>query len=199
MVEVARQARSTSSKEGADKQRELCLGITLNTEYARFPKYDIYLGFRGIFEGFGPNRPVKIKRIPNVWESELYGYYMKYGAFREKSLGWIEYKILQNDHSKTAITDGYWPRKWLGIGVARKLPYFIEAITTQDLRLNKGITHISTTNSPDHTREEQLKQVELPINKQVEIREWLSGLGRGIRNCMVQLGHILRTDQTECK
>ncbi|MDE1824088.1 MAG: hypothetical protein KGH74_02185 [Candidatus Micrarchaeota archaeon] len=127
-------------------------------------------------ESFGIDL-ISLKRVPKAWKEDLLRHSKEGKAENRLAIiGGIQYFGID----EVAMTFSYYPRSKLGKGPAPGLPYFIEAITTHDLKV-QGYSHVCTTSGPEPPRVNQLKKVGLPIIVDVEIQEWLKGMGRGIR------------------
>lgn len=175
------------TERGQESRNELSIGVTVyrnEKEESKFNMYRIYIGpkyalnNRDMYPKVRKNTDslIALKRIPNVWEPDL-----ETAKTVVVNVGYIVYYIPRADPLNTAFTHKYYPRLLIEPGRARKIPYFMESITTKHLKL-EGIRYISTTENPDPKRKGQLQDVELPIKERVGIDGWLAGLGKGIRD-----------------
>lgn len=120
---------------------------------------------------------IALKRVPKAWKGELSRHFEKNKtADGLAMIGDIQYFGID----EVAMTFSYYPKHELEMRSAFGLPYFIEAVTTHDLTV-QGYSHVCTTSGPDQPRVKQLERVGLQTVADVEIREWLKGMGRGIR------------------
>jgi hypothetical protein len=141
--------------------------------------YDFFVGERSNLRERINNRHrnllIPLKRIPEMWQKDM-DLFMN-GEIT-KQLGYIDY-VLVSEYG--ACTFRYFPRKYLGKGLASGIPYFLEAMTTHHLK-NRKFTRISTADITSDNRIDQLKTVGLPTHELTDINEWLKGMGRGIRS-----------------
>lgn len=118
------------------------------------------------------------KRIPDAWGEEMLGFIREYGYRGGVApLGFILYM----GDSRRAWSANYYPKdEPLRRGLAKGIAYYIEAVIVKRMQLD-GVESVSSSDEPSAERAGQLMRVGLPINKPVEISEWLRKLGRGIR------------------
>lgn len=117
---------------------------------------------------------VSLKRAPQRWHEGLHRQLMGESS-PFSMIGYITYFITNN----VASTVNYYPRAALRYDVARGIPYFFEAMSTKDLK-DRGIRKIRTSHVPSIHREDQLRAVDLRVEKVRNIDEWLRSMGRGI-------------------
>lgn len=99
----------------------------------------------------------------------------------ERPLGWIGYRLREG----TAVSESYYPkdkipeyklhdkaRPLAGLGVKLERECLMHLKTL-------GVTHVKTTRNPEAPRRNQLWQYDLPINKPVQIDDWIAALDRG--------------------
>ncbi|MDE1851888.1 MAG: hypothetical protein KGH69_04350 [Candidatus Micrarchaeota archaeon] len=120
---------------------------------------------------------ISLKRIPMVWQSDIG---IHYGACKEKNgLAYVGQIFYMGGNGSTT-PESYYPREKLDKGPASGFAYLFEAITTKDLQ-RLGYSRISTTFKPERQRKEQVERVGLRTVVEIDIREWLKGMGRGIK------------------
>jgi hypothetical protein len=161
---------------------KIYLGVifyTCNEPDAKIDKYSIFMGPKKSFDNINL---IALKRVPERWQPNLNEHFANYSATRiyPSKVGTINYRIPPTNSGLIAYSVYYYPCRSLETGAARKLPYFIEAITTHHIKTT-GISHISTSEGPEVVRIKQLEKVNLPVNEPVPIDRWLMGMGRGIR------------------
>jgi hypothetical protein len=195
VVTLSTKLAKTDSADKTETNGKLFLGVVLTGDVSKLMRYDIYVGTkRSLIEM--PHRYtdgaalVSLKRIPSVWRTDLGIFHSNYVGIKNKSvqIGYIDYTInFSTNGYATAMTESYYPRSSLGPKYSRaqrhlapKIPYFMEAITVHDL-MTKQIDYVATSYNPSYKRYEQLSNVGLFLYKETEIKEWLRGLGRGIR------------------
>ena len=180
--------------EKRNDKNEICLGIKIVKDAPHYLqvapciKYQIFVGTRRNFENLSRLGKMDIlKRVPVIWKADLKEYLDTANPPHLKSdriipVGFILYSIhtLSNNGPTLAFTLSYWPRDYLPHKSASKLPYYIEAITTKNLK-DRGVELTSTSGIPAALRINQLARVNLPARKEVKIDEWLKGMGRGIK------------------
>ncbi len=135
---------------------------------------------------------ISSRRFPVVWRADIEEYVkmrkIEFAAVGVESdrykIGKIGYYVdCQLKGRQVARTEIYFPRSSLDVGLAHNISYFLEALSTRNLQAG-GTTHISTSSNPSALRLRQLLRVSLPVFEDTEIKEWLRGMGRGMRQCV---------------
>lgn len=132
---------------------------------------------------------VAIKRAPKAFLQELREHARsKTLALADEAgtrfLGHITYSVY-GEGGKTAASVSYYPKSHLGARKAKGLGYYLEAACTRDL-VRQGVRFISSGH-PISLKLPRLVQLfrmfgeKARIGQEVEAREWLKALGRGIR------------------
>ncbi len=165
---------------------ELCLGVITDNTRIVSTRYEVLIGPKGAFDmaSFTDAHLVSLKTIPSVWKRDLDRYYsFRRDSYRALSkLGYVVYTFGSSEPDcNKAFVNRYYPKGNLGENRrAINLPYFLEAITTHHMKM-EGFEYISTGPHPSYDRIKQLRRIELPLKKYVEIDIWLKNIGRGIR------------------
>ena len=95
------------------------------------------------------------------------------------TVGHIFYDISTSGKRIIAVSSGYYPKSLiLNPRETKRVGYYFEWLAVQHLK-TLGITHISTTQTPEPPRVRQLSKIGLPIRKEVPIGDWLAGLEHG--------------------
>lgn len=157
----------------------------------------IYLGTREAYAG--PSNLVIIVPVPDFWKAEIKEYYsacyssqsqIRNSPWEKDSLilngaihvGYIAYTYNpRGNEPGIATTMQYHPKESLWPDIGKGFPYYIEALTTIEMK-SRGFTHIKTTTSPTPLRKKQVERVGLPGGIVVPIDKWLMGMVRGIIN-----------------
>ena len=138
---------------------------------------------------FDSNDPIELlssRPVPAIWRDDMTAYISgtRWGEYKAKPIGYMVYQKIF-DLPGVAYSTDYYPRSYLGKGPAKKLPYFIEAIVTNHLKV-LGFTRMDVGCASPR----RLKQLELAgIRKEelyrgtpaISIDLWLKSMGRGIR------------------
>ncbi|MDE1824086.1 MAG: hypothetical protein KGI00_01310 [Candidatus Micrarchaeota archaeon] len=119
-----------------------------------------------------------LKRVPKPWREDIERHVDVSGMGIAK-MGYILY----NDEHDMVRSTTYYPRDELVNGSAERISYYIEALAVRQIQL-QGTMRVATSYDPSDKRIEQLERVGLLIHGPMEIRDWLRGLGRGIREQM---------------
>jgi hypothetical protein len=89
-------------------------------------------------------------------------------------------EILYGQQGELARSLSYDPKAGMGERTAPGLGYYLEAVALNFLR-RRGVRTMETSVAPSKGRRAQLLKAGLPVRQEVDVREWLRGMGRGIR------------------
>ncbi len=126
---------------------------------------------------------VGVRKLPREWADVLNN--IPNNKDSRQLSGVIGYII----RGKTATSMAYYPKGTDYLKDPRSPPpetapglgYYLESLAVKHLKDKLGVTHISTSTEPSGARRAQLGKVGLPIKTVVPIKDWLEGLGKGIK------------------
>jgi hypothetical protein len=122
-----------------------------------------------------------LKPVPWIWRTDILTFLSNSpNSDGIKVLGYMDFSRYEiTSDMVLAYSDLYYPRKNLGIGLASKLPYFLEMLVVKHMK-TLGFTDIAAGVASE-LRRNQLGAINLRCGPPVAIDEWLLGLGRGIK------------------
>lgn len=131
---------------------------------------------------------MSMKRVSLAWQRELLSQYFRgvpnsneKGAIPRNVIGYISYSV---DSSNTARAQLYYPKSLMFPDKEKRLApglgYYLEALSVHNLRTREGVARV-TRGVSSKARENQVFKAGLPLYEPASVREWLEGMGRGIR------------------
>lgn len=123
---------------------------------------------------YWPDETLKIKKVP-AWFADVLEKEFAPGKSVQK-LGYITYE----GRGRLAITNPYYPRGDLPGKIAGGLAYFLEALSTREMK-RLGVHKIRTSSEAEPSRTRMVYGVGLLPGLETPIDEWLLGMGRGMR------------------
>ena len=126
-------------------------------------------------------RLVALKKIPKIWEAdmEMHMAHNPLEGSQTAPVGYIDYCLSGGVRRNKAVACEYFPREWIGKGVAKGITYYLEAIATSHLQ-ERGVDIINSSSRLKPERIRQLERVGLRGKADTEIGRWLKAMGHGL-------------------
>lgn len=162
------------------------LGVYKNTNPENCPHSRWNFSFSlGRKDDLAATNPVCTIPVPKRYAKELQN---ELDNSQTINLGYIDYAHYKRNDRSVAVSLQYHPKDLMEEKaiikrdknlrkIAPGLASFLEALCVANLKKSEGITHVRTTTSPSISRTRQVIRAGLPRGIEVNVSEWLKGLG----------------------
>lgn len=200
VIERSKSLVSTGLRSNINPHSALYIGVsrkdrgrwTIGNADIRDARFDLWLGSKEALEERALGL-IEIRRVNKIWLSDLETHFINTNFAGTAAVGCINYRIeIRPDNTAVVDRGPYNPRKFLGKKLAKKIPYFIEAVVIHYLK-KMGVKSLGTSDMVSIKRESQLSECGLDPYGVTRIDVWLKGLGKGIRK------HLTRLNRNGCR